>query len=386
MQELRVSLSEAEAELEETEYDKYISDTQQMLDDLTLQYSEILNTRLDNLDYLVEQMISEINTDASSISTIISDKADSVGYTLTDSMSTIWDTNSTKINSVITTYGDKFTVAQTTTNTALNTININLQKMITQLNSIAKTKVKSASTSSAAGSKEASGSKNTPSSSTTKPTTTTTTTTTSTKTIKTGGKINAGSAKIYDYAGDKSGEHQYYYKDPIYKVLKTSGNWLQVRWHKLSKGITGWFKKGDVKAYKTGARRISDNEFAWTQEAGKEFIVRPSDGAILTPLAKNDSVLNASASNNIWNMANNPAEFIKDSLALDASSVPNNSSVQNSYVQNLDKVVFNLPNVQNYEQLLASMQKDKNFERLILAMSVDRLAGKSALGKNKAIR
>ena len=85
-------------------------------------------------------------------------------------------------------------------------------------------------------------------------------------------------------------------------------------------------------------------------------------------------------------MANNPAEFIKDSLALDASSVPNNSSVQNSYVQNLDKVVFNLPNVQNYEQLLASMQKDKNFERLILAMSVDRLAGKSALGKNKAIR
>ena len=387
IQELRVSLSEAEADLEETEYDKFISDSEALLDSLYLEYETILNTRLDNIDALLESMISEINTDASSISTIISDKADSVGYTLTDSMSTIWDTNSTKINSVITTYGDKFTVAQTTTNTALNTINTNLQNMITQLNSIAKTKVKSANTSSAAGSKEASGSKST-SSSTKKTTTTTkkTTTKSTAKAIKKGGKINAKGADIYDYAGDKSGEHQYYYKDPIYKVLKVDGSWLQVRWHKLSKGITGWFKKGDVKAYKTGARRISDNEFAWTQEAGKEFIVRPSDGAILTPLAKNDSVLNASASNNIWNMANNPAEFIKDSLALDASSVPNNSSVQNSYVQNLDKVVFNLPNVQNYEQLLASMQKDKNFERLILAMSVDRLAGKSALGKNKAIR
>lgn len=330
-------------------------------------------------------MISEINTDSTIIGDTIREKADSVGYELSSSLKTIWTESSDGTNSVITNYSEKFLTAQTTTNTALNTINTNLQNMITQLNSIAKTKVKSASTSSAAGSKEASGSKNTSSSTTTtKPATTTTKT--PAKTISVGGKINAGSAKIYDYAGDTSGERQYYRNDPIYKVLKTSGNWLQVRWHKLSSGITGWFKKGDVKAYKTGARRISDNEFAWTQEAGKEFIIRPSDGAILTPLAKNDSVLNASASNNIWNMANNPAEFIKDSLTLDASGVPNSSSVQNSYVQNLDKVVFNLPNVQNYEQLLASMQKDKNFERLILAMSVDKLAGKSALGKNKAIR
>ena len=260
--------------------------------------------------------------------------------------------------------------------------------MITQLNKLAKTNVKSASTSSSANSKEASGSKKPSSSSstTTKPTTSTSTTTSSAKTIKKGGKINAKGADIYDYAGDKSGEHQYYYKDPIYKVLKVDGNWLQVRWHKLSKGITGWFKKGDVKAYKTGAEKILDNQLAWTQEAGKEFIVRPSDGAILTPLAKNDSVLDASASSNIWNMANNPSEFIKNSLGLDASGVPNNLNVQNSYVQNLDNVTFNFPNVQNYEQLLASMQRDKNFERLILAMSVDRLAGKSALGKNKAIR
>lgn len=390
IQELRVSLAEAEADLEETEYDKFISDSEALLDSLYLEYETILNTRLDNIDALLESMISEINTDASSISTIISDKADSVGYTLTDSMSTIWDTNSTKINSVITTYGDKFTVAQTTTNTALNTINTNLQKMITQLNSIAKTKVKSASTSSADGSKEASGSKDAPSSPVA-PTTpvkpvTPSSPAVSTKTIKKGGKINAGSAKIYDYAGDKSGERQYYRKDPIYKVLAVSGNWIKARYHKLSKGTTGWFKKGDVKAYKTGARKILDNEFAWTQEAGKEFIVRPSDGAILTPLAKNDSVLDASASSNIWNMANAPSEFIKESLGLDASSIPNNSNVQNSYVQNLDNVTFNFPNVRSYDEMLMQMQKDKNFEKLILAMSVDRLAGKSALGKNKAIR
>lgn len=383
MQELRVSLSEAEAELEETEYDKYISDTQQMLDDLTLQYSEILNTRLDNLDYLVEQMISEINTDASSISTIISDKADSVGYTLTDSMSTIWDTNSTKINSVITTYGDKFTTAQTTTNTALNTINTNLQNMIAQLNKIAKTNVKSASTSSSAGSKESSGSASTSSTTTTKPTTTSTP---ATKTISVGGKINAGSARIYASSYGTGGGKQYYGRDPIYVVLGENNGYLKVRYHKLSSGVTGWFRKSDVKAYKTGIEKILDNEYAWTQEAGNEFIVRPSDGAILTPLAKGDSVLNANASGNIWDMANNPTEFIRDSLGVDVTSIPNGSSVQNSYTQTIENVNFDLKNVKNYEQLLSSMQKDKNFERLILSMSIDQIAGKSALGKNKAIR
>jgi hypothetical protein len=386
VQELKVSLEEAKADLEETEYDKYISDQQQLLDELYLEYETILNMRLDNIDALLSDMISEINTDASEINATLSEKADSVGYTLSDSMTTIWDANSTKINSVITNYGDKFTSAQTTTNNALSTINTNLQNVIAQLNSIAKTNVKSASTSSAAKSKETSGSKNTSSSTTTTKKSTSSSSSSSSKTIKTGGKINAKGAKIYDYAGDKSGESQYYGKDPIYKVLKTDGNWLQVRYHKLSKGITGWFKKGDVKAYKTGAKKILDNQLAWTQETGREFIVRPSDGAILTPLAKEDSVLKPAASNNIWEMANNPTDFIRNNLDLGVGAVPNSVNIQNEYSQNIENVTFNMPNVHSYNELLSQMQKDKNFERLILSMSVDRLAGGSVLAKNKAIR
>ena len=380
IQELKVSLEEAKTELQETEYEKYISDQQQLLDELYLEYENVLNTRLDNVNTLISDMIAEINTDASTISTTLSEKADSVGYALSDSMSTIWDTNSTKINSVITTYGEKFSLAQTTTNNALSTINTNLQKMITQLNTLAKTNVKSASTSSASNSKEANAKKKEE----TKKTNNTTTTNT-TKAVTVGGMVNASGAKIYDYAGDTSGESQYYGKDPKYKVLKTDGNWIQVRWHKLSSGVTGWFKKGDVKAYKTGKKNILDSDVAWTQENGTEFIVRPSDGAILTPLAKGDSVLNAQASSNIWKLANAPADFIKDNLNLGAE-VPSGSNVQNSYVQNLDNVVFNLPNVKNYDELVAMMQKDKNFEKLIHSMSVDRLAGKSSLAKKKIIK
>ena len=71
------------------------------------------------------------------------------------------------------------------------------------------------------------------------------------KEIKVGGKINAKGAKIYGYIGGE-GYTQYFKDDPIYKVLDEKGGYLKVRWHKRSSGVTGWFKKSDVKAYKQG--------------------------------------------------------------------------------------------------------------------------------------
>ena len=392
IQELKVTLEDARDNLKETEYERYISDQQKLLDELYLEYETILNTRLDNIDALISDMIIEINEDASIISDTIREAADSVGYTLSDSMQTIWSNNANSTNDVITMYGEKFSSAQTTTNNALNTINSNLQSMIAKLDAIAKENAESASTSSSANSSQANSSQ----SNNTQSNTTNKTPSTgggsyggnssSGSEITVGGKINAAGAPIYDYAGDTSGESQYFGSDPIYTVIKEQDGYLLVRYHKLSSGYTGWFKKSDVKAYASGARRINSDDMAWTQEKGREFIVRPSDGAILTPVANGDSVLNATASSNIWDMANSPAEFIRDNLKFNSANVPNGSNIESNYTQYLDKVVFNFPNVKNYEELLSSMQKDKNFERLISSMTVDRLVGKSALAKGKSIR
>ena len=379
LQEIEVSLEEAREELKETEYDRYISDQQKILDDLYIEYEEILNMRLDNIDALLEDMIAGINANATTISETLATESEKVGYTMSNAMSSIWNTGTDNMKTVLTTYGEKFSSAQTTTNNTLNTINTNLKNMITQLNSIAKTNVKSASTSSAANSSEA----NPKEEKKEKP-----------KTeqkpeepkIKVGGKINAKGAQIYDYAGDKTGERQLYRNDPIYTVLKEKNGYLLTRWHKLSSGYTGWFKKSDVKAYASGAKKINENNMAWTQENGQEYIIRPSDGAILTPVAKGDSVLTSAASGNIWNMANNPTEFIRDNLKLDTANVPIGANVQNSCVQNFENITFSMPNVRNYEQLVSEMQRDPKFEKLILAMTVDQIAGKSKLAKNKAIR
>lgn len=381
LQEIEVSLKEAKENLQETEYDKYISDQQQLLDELYLEYEAILNTRLDNLDALVESVVAEINADSTVIGDTIRETADSVGYTLSDSMKTIWAESSNGTNDVITVYGEKFSNAQTTTNNALNVINTNLQNMITQLNSIAKTNVKSASTSSASKSQEANKKKEEPKKDTSKKDDS------KSSTIKVGGKINAKGAKIYDHKNDSTPERQLYRNDPVYKVLKTDGNWIQARWHKLSKGVTGWFKKGDVKAYATGKKNFANDEVAWTQENGmEEYIVRPSDGAILTPIARKGSVLNAQASDNLWNMTNSPAEFIKENLNLGSTNVPNSSNVQSNLVQHFENVTFSMPNVHGYNDLLKEMQRDPKFEKLILSMSIDRIAGGSKLAKGKSIR
>lgn len=372
IQQIKVDLEEAKSDLEETEYEQYISDQQKMLDDLYNDYEAILNQRLDDIDALMADMISEINNNASTIGATIESQADKVGYTLSESMNTIWLSGNGSISSVITMYGTKFDTALTTTNTALGYINTNIQNMITQLNKIAGTKIKAAGVSSAATEKPAPKPSSTP--------------TQQQQQVTVGGTINAGGARIYADSYGNGGGRQTFGSDPIYTVLQERNGYILTRWHKLSSGYTGWFKKSDVSAYALGAKNIRNNEMAWTQENGSEMIMRPSDGAILTPLAKNDSVLTSAASSNIWNMANNPSDFIKDNLDLDKIDTGANVGNKTTYTQNLDKVVFNLPNVKNYDELLKSMQHDKNFERLIMSMTIDPIAGKSSLAKGKAIR
>lgn len=380
IQELTEQLTDAQRDLADAEYERQISDVERLLDQMRLDYETILNARLDNIDALIMDMIAESNANAGLISDVITSEANNVGYTLSEEMQSIWS----GANNVLSYYGDNFLNNGTTIANTLNNINTGIQNMIASLDKFAQEQLQLAKDENAY---------NKP---VTKPTTPSggnnnnnnnTQQQQPEKQITVGGKINAGSATIYATSQGTGGGRQYYANDPIYTVLKEQNGYLLVRYHKLSSGYTGWFRKSDVKAYATGKRLIDNDELAWTQENGAEMIVRPSDGAILTPLAKNDSVLNAAATQNIWDMANNPAEFIKDNLGIGGTATsPAATGGTTNIVQNLDNITFNLPNIRNYEQLLASMQKDRNFERLINSMTLDKIAGKNSLGKSKALR
>lgn len=383
VQELKVSLEEAKTNLEETEYDKYLSDTQQILDTLYEEYELVLNERLDNVDALLSDIITEVNNSATTISSTLSAEATNVGTTLSEAMKGIWE-NDGVAKSVIAEYGTGFQGKQTTTNLTLDAIKGDVARMVDDVDKDATTKVTANKTTTSA--------KKDP----TKATTTTTKPTTTDKSTgdgkpKIGDKVTFLSGKYYYDSQGKTPLGSKNQGKQVYITNINTKSWATHPYHistgnKLGSGDLGWLKLNQISGYATGKKNFLDNEIAWTQENGKEFIVRPSDGAILTPIAKGDSVLNAQASGNIWDMANNPAEFIKDSLKLDAANVPNGSSVNNNMTQNFENITFSLPNVRNYEQLLAEMQKDPKFDKLIKAMTIDQIAGKSSLAKNKSIR
>jgi len=135
--------------------------------------------------------------------------------------------------------------------------------------------------------------------------------------------------------------------------------------------------------YASGAYRISKNQLAWTQEGRNlEAIIRPSDGAILTPLARNDSVLNAHATANLFDFANNPSQFIKDNLDLDkvSANVEPKTFVGNTY-DNDFAIQIDLPNVTSYSQFVHELQHDPSFERMIKAMTIDKMFGGSSMNK-----
>ena len=369
LQEVTVSLKDAKENLQETEYDRYISDQQQLLDSLYEEYELILNQRLDNVDALLSDMISEINANASTISTALTTESENVGTTLSDAMKNIWSGEG-EAKSVIAEYGGGFQNKQTTTNTVLGDIKADIGKMVDDVDKDATTKVNTNKTTTSA--------KKNPTKTTTNTKPKTSNKSTGDGTPKIGDKVKFLNGKYYydsqgvNPAGSKNHGKQVY----ITNINKKS--WATHPYHistgkKLGSGDLGWLKLNQISGYATGKQNFLDDEITWTQENGQVFIVRPSDGAILTPIAKGDSVLTSAASNNIWDMANSPAEFIKDNLNLGSANVPNNSTVQNTYTQHLDNVVFSFPNVKNYDEMLAAMQKDPNFERLVESMSIGKL-------------
>ena len=409
VQQIKVDLEAARQDLKETEYDKFIDDTSAMLDTLYNEYELILNTRLDNIDYLLESVIESINAAASAdgniatalgsegaISIAVSNNATSikdtltsetnkVGTTLSNAMNSIWNTGDGNAKSVLTMYGEDFRTKSTTVITTLNGIKSIVNTMVSSLNKEATTKTTTNKTTTSA-------QKNPTTTTTTKKPTTTTKKTSSSGDgkLKVGDKVKFVSGQYYNDSQGKKPLGSKLLGKNVYVTKISDHSWsthpIHIARDKAGKRPLGWLKKSQISGYATGKQNFLDDEIAWTQENGQEFIVRPSDGAILTPVAKGDSVLTAAASNNIWDMANSPAEFIKDNLGIGSANVPNNSNVNNSVVQNFENITFSLPNVHGYNDLLREMQSDPKFEKLVLSMTVDRIAGRSKLAKGKSIR
>ena len=106
LQKLQSDLKEAEQDLKDTEYDRFISDTKELLDDFYSDYEETLQKQLENTDELIEELIQSVNGNSSSILSTLQDATTEVGIGLSQELTDIW-TNSGSAWNVVSSSADK---------------------------------------------------------------------------------------------------------------------------------------------------------------------------------------------------------------------------------------------------------------------------------------
>ncbi|MBU5482318.1 hypothetical protein [Blautia sp. MSJ-19] len=377
VQKLKEDLKDAQEELQDTQYDRYISEQKKLLSDLSDTYKETLNTRLDNVDALVQQMIDDSNANKESINQTLQTEATKVGATLSDAMKNIWGTTGT----VLGTADNKGSILGqvTSVNEVLNAINTKVQamqtnsdKQSTQVNNDAKKdtdlpqekkntgNTNSQQTKTNTGSKQGNGK------------------------VEVGDKVTfvSGSYTGNSSGGGGAGSQNRGKKVYVTKIEKGAKKPYHISTgKKLGSGDLGWVTKAQLKGYKTGGLvdytglaqldgTPSKPELVLNSVDTENFLkLRDAlrDGFDFTP-NMNTSMFANTAFDGIANQ-------IKQ---LQGATVKQNVQVTANYE-------FNIPidHVENYEDFMNQLKKDDKFEKMIQSMTTDRLAGGSKLAKNK---
>ena len=336
---IEAELFEARAELEETFYDKSIEQQKDSLDDQYEHHEDHLNDEMDALDEYLEnseQVIADsldtVRNNAYVVLQEIQDVSAQYGIKISESITKPWNDGASAIGA----YKNSFAELSSSYITELEKIAAKEKELRDKADSNASQLVGNVSgtisgtTNIGAGSTGNNNNSNVaigglPAAPQAKPETTVQQQQQPAE-IKVGGKINAGTAKIYAYVGDTSGDRQYYRNDPIYTVLAESNGWLKVRHHKLSSGVTGYFKKSDVKAaYAKGTLGTSSNQWAWIDEIGEELVLHAGSDGKLSYLTKGTSVIPADLTEKLMGLAVDPTQTLENSRpVISAPTITNN--------------------------------------------------------------
>lgn len=408
LQELKNSLKDAQEDLEDTQYEKFISDQKELLDNLKNEYEEILNKRLDNIDGLLSDMISEINSNASQISDTLKTEAASVGYDLSSEMQNVWSATN-NVNGVIAAYDSNFSSTMTGVSSAIDDIYKRQQEMINAIDSMAGKlvqKVQEETEDPTTGeleeveqkpdkNKVAEGNPTPdppkvsdkdsikdavlvdPDEPKKKPNKTKT----GNNKAEVGDKVTYASG-VYHAASDGSGRTGNYYLGKKVKITRINKGSKYPYCIDASDGTElGWVKLSQLKGYASGSKSIPSDQYGWTQELGTESLIRKRDGAIVTPFERGDMVLDADATKNLWDMMNDPSGFINGAIDSELS-VPIGMREGSSATNNVKvEAQMNFPNVKNYNEFVREMQHDTKFESMIQDMTINALSKNRSLNK-----
>ncbi len=121
VQQLKLELDEAKTDLEETEYEKWVSDQERLMDALYTEYEQLFNQRLDDVEFVLESMKDTANANAEGIRATLEQATAAVGTALSDEMKNIWK-NDGGAGSIVSTYGSGMTAGLTSIQQTLDGI------------------------------------------------------------------------------------------------------------------------------------------------------------------------------------------------------------------------------------------------------------------------
>lgn len=367
IQKLKVELENAKSDLKDTQYEKFISDTEDMLDDLMSDYQEF-----------IDEKINDTNTILDSIKELLGGN-DGIIATLKSLDSSLTNTTKDQIDSSTTNGGDggqgaKDYVNNTVTNDR-NTINSSHKTGL-----LRPTAVGTITLDNSLESKK----KNT------------TSIDDKLKTEKKAVKdaINSGKSRSKKLTDKENKEHadlwkyivKNYGRTPTNKMYKKLGGILGVKTDDTvtSKQKTAILNRMKFNGYKKGSEHIDKSQLAWTQENKRELIYRASDGAVLTKLNPGDKVFTNEMTENLWKLAKmNPAQIYAGQfmpVTPDFSKSVNNSS--NIEVTFGDLVLPDVTNSAEFADSVESVMREAICKNGKTTQCITEAVSAKQLGKN----
>lgn len=362
--ELSQKYKEAQEQLKETEWDRYISETGEMLDDMYSDYEKYLNEYLEDFEQ-IKLAVQKIAT------------SDAAQNPLATAMATkISDFDKQETN-----LGKKLSSIGLSTQSISTAITNSIAELAKKMEEIANKELKSTNEKNSTNTEEdAVGLKKTNTNDSNKAKN-------EGKWEKTskGTKYKDANGKYYKGGWFKIGDKEYEFDKNGYwtQQVRVSASELKTNLKEAKLATTSVAKmKKNIKltALAGGSERITRAGVYETNEAntGSEFIYKTSYGGILTPLDAGDMVFTHEMSQRLWDIAANnvPAE-----ANVQVVNVPSNIT-GGTYNTNAD-ISITLPNVTNYDDFKKGLQKDDNFEKFIQEITVGRLNGNNSLNKRK---
>lgn len=316
---LQAQLAEKQEELQSTYYDRSITKQQEALDNELEDFQDAKNDEMEALDeYLenTEQVVADslaiIQANTDTVYQTLTEMGQEYSLSITEALTNPWQDGEAAIQS----YSEKFGLAMSSTVEELQKVAAEYKKVMDQIEEYGDRVIDKVNNNveTYQGAEEKVEPKVAP------------TPTQQTKAIKVGSKVNAGKAQIYSYAGAPTGKKQHYSKDPVYKVLAVKGNWVQVRYHKNKKGVTGWFRKGDVRALASGTTKLDKSGIVNIDELGEELVLGAKNGR-LSYLEKGSSVIPADITSNLmsWGELDPQSMLDRSRPVINAPHITNNN-------------------------------------------------------------